>query len=380
MGVPRRFTPPIATSGLDHITSTHANANASRHDTTGQEPNVIINDTKTSTGAEAGADASGEEDGIADTTPSTTPIEASSQEHVHPRFMPTKSQHTANILVSPTFLQTPRMDSHLDNEMDIDDRLMQPIATPGGKNDGDQEAGERDTSSTDTSSNSNGNGNANGNGNDQRNENAYKVNIHQLDGDIARLLKRLEAMEQVVLGSNDGNAHERVQMTKRELRTLLDAVKSTILRVNLKTTLAKNDLATANDESAMERYMLVRQLEDLQTTLRVIQTENDKITEKNLKLIKYVKTLKLEKLQACITENRQLKERIRRLEYELNVQRSSGPGQDTRPSADAMSINTPSSQPLGPSQSQSLAFSPPSTHMLDALGRLASEYLSHEQQ
>jgi hypothetical protein len=162
-------------------------------------------------------------------------------------------------------------------------------------------------------------------------------------------------------------------------------VKSTILRVNLKTTLAKNDLATANDESAMERYMLVRQLEDLQTTLRVIQTENDKITEKNLKLIKYVKTLKLEKLQACITENRQLKERIRRLEYELNVQRSSGPasggpGPGKLPSADAMSINTPNSQPLGPSQSQSLAFSPPSTHMLDALGRLASEYLSHEQQ
>lgn len=278
--------------------------------------------------AERGANGSGSEQSASssssssagNTTPSTTPVESGPD----PTLRVTtrggeplrKSVHDVNVVVSPTFLQTPRMDAHLERVigvdetgMDIDDRLAETMPD------------------------------------------ANAVDIQQVDGDISRLLKRLEVWEQVMKGGSDD---ERVQMTRGEMQTLLDAVKSTLLRVNLKNVLARNEISTNAEENAMERYILIRQLEDLQTTLRVIQTENEKVTEKNLKLIKYVKTLKLEKLQTCLAENRQLRERVRRLEQEL----ARSPGQTAAETA----VETPQS-----------------THMLDALGRLASEYLSHEQ-
>lgn len=246
---------------------------------------------------------------------------------------------------------------------------------------------------------------------------SWKVDINQIDQEVSKMLTQLEQIEQKFASSDFGikrtnteQQHQQQQQQRspvttnaglKEIHNLIDNFKSTILRLNLKNTLVKNQLLSVKDDYTMERCMLVSRIENLEKALRIIQDENNAVNSRNLKLIKYIRTLKNEKLKLYIAENRRLKEHIERLEQEsshnMNALRINHPQRYSSITSPMNSITSPVPPipvPGGTSMQYPMAYreedvdppyhirqqinSPTNFNMLDTLGRLATEYLHNE--
>lgn len=284
-----------------------------------------------------------------------------------------------------------------------------------------ESGGTKDASSDNSTTSSN----THNNNDDTSSKDAYKMDITKMDQEVSRILKQLEVIEKrfdssrskaTSMNSRTGNntsdeADGEHGINIEEIQHLIDHFKSTILRLNLKNTLVKNELSGMKDEYGMERFMLVNQIENLEQTLRIIQNENNAVNSRNLKLIKYIKMLKTEKLKHYITENHKLRERVELLEKELNLSLSNtntysnssnthtpgyysmtpngAPG-NLQMLPSPLSIPTTASAPVNMQYSRSLGDEergmmqgrPAPIHspnnMLDTLGRLATEYLHNE--
>jgi hypothetical protein len=264
--------------------------------------------------------------------------------------------------------------------------------------------------------------NSSSNHNNDADDSGYKVDLTKMDLEVSRMLKRLETIEKNIidLENNDENSAQ-----LKEIHALIDHFKTTILRLNLKNTLAKNELLSVKDEYSMERHLLINKIEHLDQTLRIIQSENNAVNSRNLKLIKYIKTLKNEKLKYYITENHKLRERLDVLERQLSLnvnypQRQPVNINSNTPITTSSATMLPSplsvssaSQPLlipvsmhysrsnkddefeaptsihihnhnnnnnnnNTDNSKTLLQSPTNTTMLETLGKLATEYLNNE--
>lgn len=239
---------------------------------------------------------------------------------------------------------------------------------------------------------------------------SWKVDINQIDQEVGKMLAQLERIEQKFNNLKVESSYQETQtpgsstITKsglKEIHNLIDNFKSTILRLNLKNTLVKNQLLSVKDDYAMERCMLLNRIENLEKALRITQDENDAVNSRNLKLIKYIRTLKNEKLKLYIAENRRLKEHIERLEQEslhnVNALRINHPQRYSSipsPLNSTTSPVPPIAVPGAISMQHSMTYheeeveppyhirpqinSPTNFNMLDTLGRLATEYLHNE--
>ncbi|GAV29912.1 hypothetical protein PMKS-003418 [Pichia membranifaciens] len=240
---------------------------------------------------------------------------------------------------------------------------------------------------------------------------SWKVDINQIDQEVSKILSQLEQIEQKFTGSEFGTKRTDTEQQQsspvttktglKEIHNLIDNFKSTILRLNLKNTLVKNQLLSVKDDYTMERCMLLSRIENLEKALRIIQDENNAVNSRNLKLIKYIRTLKNEKLKLYISENRRLKEHIERLEQEslhnMNALRINHPQRYPSISSPMNSTTSPvppiavpggtsMQYPMGyreedadpPYQIRQQINSPTNFNMLDTLGRLATEYLHNE--
>lgn len=218
-------------------------------------------------------------------------------------------------------------------------------------------------------------------------ESNRKVDINQIDADVSKILDDLEHYENSFREADSQNS--------KEITNIINSLKSTVLRLNLKNTLVKNQLLEVKDDYTMERCILLNKIENLEKTLRIIQDENNAVNSRNLKLIKYIRTLKNEKIKSYIAENKRLREIIERLENgnptnSLNALRINHP---QRYSSIPSPLNTASSIMPQPSNNQYGTLqddesepyrirqqlqSPTNFNMLDTLGRLATEYLHNE--
>ena len=240
---------------------------------------------------------------------------------------------------------------------------------------------------------------------------SWKVDINQIDQEVSKMLSQLEQIEQKFASSEFGTKRTDTEQQQsspvttktglKEIHNLIDNFKSTILRLNLKNTLVKNQLLSVKDDYTMERCMLLSRIENLEKALRIIQDENNAVNSRNLKLIKYIRTLKNEKLKLYIAENRRLKEHIERLEQEslhnMNALRINHPQRYPSISSPMNSTTSPvppiavpggtsMQYPMGyreedaepPYQIRQQINSPTNFNMLDTLGRLATEYLHNE--
>lgn len=110
-----------------------------------------------------------------------------------------------------------------------------------------------------------------------------------------------------------------VLLTLRKLQELEESnisqeslleLKSMILRLNLKNTILKNEFEREKLIFKHEKEMLLNQLENCQQTMISQGIQNEAITARNIKLSKYIRLLKEERIKRYVNENRQLRARI----------------------------------------------------------------------
>ena len=307
--------------------------------------------------------------------------------------MDTKQEHIANILVSPTLLQSPRMDTHLDQVMNVDNveegRINGRVSEHenGHENLNVQINGNNGDLSLENSSRSSGSSPSN---DEPLLKSQLRMDLTQMDSEVAKVIMKIENIIDNNRDKTTNNNSDNIQ--------LMESIKNILLRLNLKNTLLKNEISSCKDEYQMERYMLLAQIEGLEKKLRIIQDENEQISSRNLKLIKYANTLKNEKLKVALTENHHLREHIAMLESSIrnnttnNNNNNNNSGFSYLPSP----LNTSSVRPISinnnntttntntisstatPIQNAQILSPTNGGHMLDTLGRLASEYLNNE--
>ncbi|GMM29528.1 hypothetical protein DAMA08_022730 [Martiniozyma asiatica (nom. inval.)] len=107
--------------------------------------------------------------------------------------------------------------------------------------------------------------------------------------------------------------------------TKLMSIKSTLLRLNLHSTLLKNELSSLKSRHAQDCQLLSKTIISQKRTLNVLQRENDAISSRNIKLVKYIKTLKNERVKKYVNENRRLKARLELLESNLESKQDECP-------------------------------------------------------
>lgn len=116
---------------------------------------------------------------------------------------------------------------------------------------------------------------------------------NELDHEVLVTLRKLQDLE----NSNISN------------ESLLE-LKSMILRINLKNTILKNELNREKLIFKHENEMLLDKLNTCQETIISNGILNEAITKRNIKLSKYIRILKNEKIKTYVNENRQLKAKL----------------------------------------------------------------------
>lgn len=246
-------------------------------------------------------------------------------------------------------------------------------------------------SKEDNNNNNNGS-NSGDNENSHKEPISFKFELNKLDQDIESVLNKCNTFN-----------WDDIQNGKE----IYELLKSTILRLNLKNNLTQNELLKYKNDQEFEIVMLQKQIDQLINTLRITKQENEAVNNRNLKYIKYIKTLKNEKLKPYIIENRKLKEQLAKYEDELGLNKNgvrinyqqpltqhqsqhygSIPSPLSIPnnysnnaSSDSDLLITPINQmPIMAASSMKItdSQSPTDCHMLDTLGRLATEYLNNE--
>jgi len=204
------------------------------------------------------------------------------------------------------------------------------------------------------------------------------MDINKLDSDVSLVIEKCKHIDWEQLHHGE-EIHE--------------MIKSTILRLNLKNNLTKNELVRQKDDYDIERNLLLNQLNQLNKKLRITENENDEVNKRNLKYIKYIKTLKNEKLKPLILENKKLVEHINKLEEEYGInkgarlqQQQIKAGVFASPQFDSNISNAMNHTDLLSTPNQSNGTNntllpsgkPEDYHMLNTLGRLATEYLNND--
>lgn len=143
---------------------------------------------------------------------------------------------------------------------------------------------------------------------------------------------------------------------------VLKSAKQTLLRVNLAKNLLKCELSNGKEEARVERDLLLKSVGSKERTLALLRNENEMITARNLKLIRYCRELKNGKLKQLKAENRELR---RLLESDPN-----GPSLKRRHLEGPVRTESFDQEPISASRQSSA--------MLDTLGRLASHVLEDQ--
>ncbi|VEU20473.1 DEKNAAC101297 [Brettanomyces naardenensis] len=185
--------------------------------------------------------------------------------------------------------------------------------------------------------------------------------IEEVDGDVSALLSELGELERKA----KDNLKE---INDIKLIELVRKVKQTLLRLNLSKNLLKYELKNGKEENQIERRMFLKSIANFERNLELMKNENQMITVKNLKLIRYCRQLKNEKLKKLKNENEELRRRLEDDQMgqfdELNENQDKKRGKKRRSdsSNDAVMASRQSSN----------------VNMLDTLGRLASHVLQDE--
>lgn len=176
--------------------------------------------------------------------------------------------------------------------------------------------------------------------------------------------------------SNSNELDHGVELTLGKLQKLEDSnipneslleLKSMILRTNLRNTILKNELNRERLIFKHEKQMLLNRLENCQETIISNGILNDAITNRNIKLSKYIKILKNEKVKRYVNENRQLKaklDHLRQQSIHINDESYNYHSTITTTTDNNNNNNLQSPSPISPLSSK-----------LNTLGRIASVYL-----
>ncbi|QPG77259.1 hypothetical protein FOA43_004667 [Brettanomyces nanus] len=168
--------------------------------------------------------------------------------------------------------------------------------------------------------------------------------IEQVDSEVSRLIEELGQLEQ------EARTNLR-DIDNRDMIMVIKKVKQLLLRLNLSKNLVKYELKSTKEESRIERQLFLKSITNFERNLELLKNENQIINVRNLKLIRYCRKLKSEKLKTLKSENSRLRARLRQLE---NGTTDNIISKDGAISASRQSSNV---------------------SMLDTLGRLASHVL-----
>ncbi|GME83808.1 unnamed protein product [Ambrosiozyma monospora] len=155
-----------------------------------------------------------------------------------------------------------------------------------------------------------------------------KHDIEEVDSDIQLILDTINT----TYTSLSANEINRTQITQQ-----FKEIESSLLRLNLAKNLTKYQQRTREEEYQTERQILLKSVQNFEKNLAITKNENQIITMKNLKLIKYCRSLKTDRIEKLKKENHLLKKRL----YDNGIQYSDiSPNRSRCRSTDALPAPT----------------------------------------
>lgn len=184
-------------------------------------------------------------------------------------------------------------------------------------------------------------------------EGVLNVSGQELDPEVLMIQRELNQIESQL------EEEEVLKLTK---------LKASMLRMNLKNTILKNELNREKLVSRNEIEMLNNQLNQCKEIIISNEITINAISNRNMQLTKYIKLLKDTKIKKYVNENRQLRAKLDHLDqqyYQHQQQHHYNDNTNTGSIMEDLSSSPMSPQPIPASK-------------LNTLGRIASVYLGDD--